>query len=118
MNINAYDPVQEKIDKQRTWVEVKRHRLLSRELPFRPYHIICKRYNTETRDNDYYIILLDDKPENRVYYKTQKDEFGRIKVNLKSIWSESTLKYITKNENIAVFLEEHTDDGDIYKLDI
>lgn len=118
MNLNAYDDVTPIINKQTTWIDIKKYQLLSREIKYRKYVTISKRFNKEFCDYDYFIILLDDYPSDRSYAITKKDDYGRIKINLASIWNQCCLKNYTKNCNISIKHIEHTDDGDIYQLDV
>lgn len=118
MNLSAYDVVNPKIDKQRTWVDIHKKQLLSREIVFRPYVTISKRYVKEDNSYEYFIILLDDCPFDRPYSNTKKDNYGRIKIRLASIWKESSLKYLEKDINIELIPVEHADDGDIYLLNV
>lgn len=118
MNLNVYDVINPKIDKQRTWVDVHKKQLLSREIVFRPYVTISKRYVKEDNSYEYFIILLDDCPYDRPSTGTKKDDYGRIKIRLNSIWEESSLKYYEKDINVELIPIEHADDGDIYKLSL
>lgn len=118
MNLNAYDAIHPKIDKKRTWINVQKCQLLSREIKFRPYVTLSKRYDKENNVYNYYVIMLDDFPFDRSYSKTNKDDYGRLKISLKSIWKESSLNYIEKDVNVSVELIESADDGDIYLLNI
>ena len=77
MNLNAYDTIHPKVDKQKTWIDVRKHQLLSREIKYRNYVTISKRYDKENQTYDYFIILLDDYPQDRPYAKTKKDDYGR-----------------------------------------
>ena len=38
MNLKAYDEITPKVDKTKTWVIVKNHNLLSREIKYRKYY--------------------------------------------------------------------------------
>lgn len=118
MNLNAYDVINPKINKAKTWVDVNKHQLLSREFKYRQYVTISKRYNKENNNYEYFIILLDDYPQNRPFSKTKRDNYGRIKISLNSIWQESSLSYYNFDSNVNVDLVDSADDGDIYKLDI
>ena len=51
MNLNAYDNVVEKINKQKSWIDIKKKMLLSRELNVRDYVLLTKRY-----DNKYDVL--------------------------------------------------------------
>lgn len=118
MNLNAYDDVSPVINKKATWIDIKKYQLLSREIKYRKYVTISKRFNKETSEYEYFIILLDDCPVNRSYAHTKQDDYGRIKINIISIWNDSSLRYYKNNSNVSIEHIEHTDDGDIYKLDV
>lgn len=118
MNLSAYDVIHPKIDKQKTWIDIRKHQLLSREINYRRYVTISKRYDKETKSYDYFIVLLDDYPQDRSYSRTKKDDYGRIKISLNSIWKESSLNYYDADTNISIELEEQADDGDIYRLSL
>lgn len=118
MNLSAYDEIHPKVDKKLTWINVDRYQLLSREITHRMFNTLCKRYNREENDYDYFIILLDDKPSDRNYAVTKFDDYGRIKISLKPIWKEAYLDKYKHDVNISITRVEHTDDGDIYKLNL
>ena len=118
MNLNAYDEISPKIDKQKTWIDVRKHLILSREIKYRQYISVSKRYNPTDHCYDYYIIVLDDKPDDRSFTRTRRDDYGRIKIRVNHIWQESSLRYFEKDTNISIELVEQADDGDIYKLNM
>ena len=118
MNINAYDNVEPTLNKQKTWVCPVHHILYSREIAKRRYALLTKRFNPKTNDTYYYIIMLDDYPVDRKVSKSYVDSFGRLKINISAIWNETSLRYIKTKSNINIEHIEHTDDGDIYYLDI
>ena len=118
MNLNAYDDIHPKVNKKLTWINVDRYQLLSREISHRMYTVLCKRFNLQENDYDYFIILLDNKPTDRNYAITKFDDYGRIKINLKPIWKEAYLDKYKYDINISITHIEHTDDGDIYKLNL
>ena len=118
MNLNAYDAVAQKIDKSKTWIDVDKCQLLSREIKYRPFVTISKRFNKQTVDYDYFIITLDEPPFDRVYTRTRIDDYGRVKINLRLIWQNTSLNTLEQDTNISITNVEHTNDGDIYKLDI
>lgn len=118
MNLSSYDIIPPTIDKKKTWLDTKFKQLLSREIKYRPYVLLCNKYVPECNTYDYFIILLDDPPLNKRASHVSIDNYGRLKINLKSIWDNSPLKYINKNQNVSISLREHADDGDIYYLDI
>lgn len=118
MNLNAYDNIKEEIDKTKTWIDVKTKKLLSREIKYRQYYSLLKRFNPKLKINEYFIALIDNPPENKVYRFTFRDDYGRIKLNITSIWNESGLMYYKENVNVNIKLIESDNDGDIYLLDI
>lgn len=118
MNINAYDNITEKIDKTKTWIDVNKHLLLSREIKFRKYYTLCKRYNPDLKIYEYFIILLDNKLSDRPCFNTRHDDYGRIKIRLHDLYLDSDLKYLEHDVNISIKHIESEDDGDVYQLEI
>lgn len=118
MNLNEYDNVKEQINKNKTWIDVKHKLLFSRELIFNNYISILKRYNVRTNTYDYYVALSKEPPINKNYDITTVDKYGRILINLSSIWYESSLVHINKNQNINIYHIESNEEGNIYQLDI
>lgn len=118
MNLNAYDSITEKLDKNKTWIDIRRKTILSREMKYRKYTCILKRYDPKTNINSHFIALLDNPPENRLYKSTIQDDYGRIKINIYSIWKETYLSDIKSDCNILCTLIESGDDGDIYSIDV
>lgn len=118
MNLNEYDSIKEKIDKNKTWVNVRKKQLLSRELANRPYNCLMKRYNQSTGSTSYFIAMLDKPPTDRKYKNTVRDDYGRIKISIANIWTETYLVRLEEDCNMMVSLVEHGEDGDIYLLDV
>jgi len=116
MNLSAYDSVKPKIDKTKTWVDTEKQILYSREIQYRPYVTLSKRYDPVCCDYEYFVILLDDYPEDRQYSRTNKDDYGRIKIKLTGIFKDCGLSELGTTQNISIEHIEHTDDGDIYKI--
>lgn len=118
MNLNAYDDVKEQVNKNKTWIDVKNKTLLSREIQYRRVTLLSKRYNIVSKSYDYFIIMLDDEPLDRDYVLTNRDDYGRVKIRLTKIWHDSSLATFDANCNIGIQHIDHTDDGDVYQLDI
>lgn len=118
MNLNAYDNVVERIDKTKTWIDIKKKCLFSREINKRSYYCLLKRYDNKINSYSYYIALLDNIPKDRTFKYTKHDAYGRVKIYLSCIWSESYLSQFGKDCNINIANVEHNDDGDIYLLDV
>lgn len=118
MNLSAYDNIKEKIDKNKTWINIKKKTLLSREIKYRPYYTLLKRYNPKSNTNSYFIALLDGIVFDKKCKHTNKDDYGRIKINLSEIWNESWLSQLESDCNIMIEVEQNENDGDVYLLDI
>lgn len=118
MNLIAYDNIKEKIDKNKTWIDIKKKQLLSREFKYHKYVSILKRYNNKTKAYEYYVALLDNPPFDKKFKCFTLDSYGRSKINVANIWKETYLSQLETNVNISVTLIEHDKDGDIYYLDI
>lgn len=118
MNLNNYDNIKEKIDKTKTWIDIRKKQLFSKELKYRPYISLLKRYNPKHHAYTYFIALLDDIPVNKEYSRTICDSYGRIKINLSSIWDDTYLNTLDSACNIMCNLVECEDDGDVYSIDV
>ncbi len=118
MNLNTYDNIKEKLDKTKTWVDIHRKQLLSREILYRPYIALLKRYDLNTSTYSYFIALLDKPSNNHDCKHTDYDSYGRIKLNLNTIWDNVYLNRLLCNANVDIKLVESEEDGDIYFLDV
>lgn len=118
INLNEYDDVSPKINKNKSWLSIKTKQLFSREIKFRPYVTIGSKYHPKLQFYSYFLILLDEPPDERTYSKVHRDDYGRIKISLKSIWNETSLQDYDKDVNINIKLTDHADNGDIYQIDV
>ena len=118
MNLNSYDNVTEKLDKTKTWIDLRKKTIFSREIKYRPYTCLLKRYNAKTNTYTYFIAMLNNPSENKKYNITKQDDYARIKVSLTSIWKETYLSRLSNNCNIMCNLVESDDDGEIYSIDV
>lgn len=118
MNLSAYDSINHKIDKNKSWVDIKKKQLLSREINKRQYSTLIKRYDVQTNTNSYYIAITDAPPKDKNSKKLKIDDYGRVKLSLASIWYETYLSQLDNNCNIMIELIEHDSDCDIYFIDI
>ena len=118
MNLNNYDGIIEKLDKTKTWVDIRKKLLLSREIKYRPYTCLLKRYNLKTNTYSYFIALLDNPPEDRTCKRTILDDYGRFKLSLSDIWKKTYLNELKSNCNIICELVESDEDGDVYSIDV
>lgn len=113
MNLNLYDNVKERIDKTKSWINAEYKLLFSREIKFRPYFSIMKRYDTERETYDFFIAMMDFPVVNKTCKKSKKDKYGRTKIPLTSIWNERNFV----DSNINVHLVDTSEEGEVYLLD-
>lgn len=118
MNLSAYDSIKEKVNKRKTWIDINKKTIFSREIKYRKYICILKRYNNQTNINSYFIAMLDNPPLDRHSKMTIQDNYGRIKINISDIWKETYLSELESNCNVMCDLIESDKDGDIYSIDI
>lgn len=118
MNFNIYDNVDDIINKQGTWINVRNKTLLSREIKYRKYTTLVKRYDNSSNNNSYYIIISDDTIPNKKYCYTKLDNYGRVKVKLNSIWNNTICKNLMQDTNINIDLVEFDDTCEVYNIDI
>lgn len=118
MNLNAYDDVTNSINKTRSWVDVNKKLLISREIKPRAYYSLLKRYDNKTNVISFFIAMLDKIDSNKVCNRVIVDDYGRVKIKLSKIWNECNLAQLETNCNICIELVESDDTGDIYYLDV
>lgn len=118
MNLVAYDKVKPSLNKQKTWIDVSHKRIISREINPRNYITFGKRYDKELQTSIFFIITLDNIPYDRHYYKSHVDDYGRLRIDVKSIWKDAGLCNIEDNTNITIKHIDSDNDGDIYELQI
>lgn len=118
MNLNSYDNIKEKVNKHKTWIDINRKQLISREIKYRKYVSLLHRYNPKLDTYSYFIALLDYPIQDKFYTIINRDNYGRIKINLKEIWNNTCLKEFDRDCNIECTLVESEVDGEIYFLDI
>ena len=117
MNLVAYDNVDNIANKKRSWIDVHKKVLYSREINYRKYLCFGKKFDADIGSTIFYIIMLDNEPYDRPAFKTILTNNGCIKVNINGIWDEIGLNKV-KTKYLNVFLKhiEHTDDGDIFEF--
>lgn len=116
MNLVAYDKVNTFIDKSKTWIEIAKKLLLSREIAFRKYVTFGKRYDKDISKTVFFVIVLDEPPVDRPAAKVLIDGYGRVKIGVKGIWEEAEFNKVSYDRNVDIKHTQHADDGDIYEL--
>lgn len=118
MNLIAYDKIHE-LDRTKDWICLKNKQLITKTIKYRKYYTFGKIYDSIYNSYNIYLILLDERPVDRKSSITFRDDYGRLKFNLLSIWkliNESNP--ITSDINVELIPDTHTDDGDVYILNI
>ena len=118
VNVYAYDIIDNKLDKNKTWINVAKQMLLSREINYYRFYTLAKRYNSDTNSYNYFIILANEKIPNSINSSTNKDNYGRIKIRLNRIFVESGLSRLKEDRNINIELISSDENSSVYKLDI
>lgn len=118
MNLNVYDNVTEKLDKTKTWVDVRKKQILSREIKYRPYYCLCKKLLFGSNITEYYIVMLQSPVEHMKCKRTVLDDYGRIKIRISDIWKNTYLSQLKSDYNIGIDLVESDEEGDSYLLDV
>lgn len=115
MNIFDYEPIEEIIDPNKTWVNIENKVLYSKELITKAYFTLGKKVNINNY-YEYYIIFLDNPPVDRGYYKRYVDSFGRCLIDLKHIWTELGFDRFENNRRVFVEFEEQSEDMIVYRI--
>lgn len=116
MSVTEYENVEQKLDRSKTWINIKYRKIFSREIIYKEYYSINKRFNKDLNEYEYYLITYDVPPLNQKVYKTYVDNWGRKKYWVDSIWNESNIQYYNKDTNIEVKIVEKADTYIVYKL--
>lgn len=118
INLLEYDDVSPKINKKKSWISIKTKQLFSREIKFKPYATIGSKYHPNIKGYSYYLILLDEIPDDRSYSRVHIDNYGRVKISLKSIWDKTSLINYDNDINISIELIDYADNAAIYQIDV
>lgn len=117
INLNVYE-IPQKLDKTKTWINVNKQQLLSREIKFRKYYVITSIHDIIEDRNKIYLILLDHNHQLYNINITKTDDYGRIKINLAEHYAVLNLDKYDKNVNIPIKYIEGDDESDVYLLEI
>lgn len=117
INLNAYDSVEPNFYNA-TWVNPYYKRLYSKEIEYKYYYSLFKRYNTNNRRYDYYLFMTNKHRTDIVLYSTMLSKDKTIKINLSPIWNDTNLNNIKQESRINFEKVEEDEDGCLYYLDI
>lgn len=117
MNLSAYDIVIN-TSSFKTWVDIKKKRLNSVEIPFYNYYYIAKRYNTFYKCYTYFLIFTNDRVDDPIPRAVYSPRKGLIRVDLRDIWNKSKLSTFKYDDKVDVKIVDKQDDCVIYELDL
>uniref|UniRef100_A0AAU8MJZ9 Uncharacterized protein n=1 Tax=Geladintestivirus 1 TaxID=3233133 RepID=A0AAU8MJZ9_9CAUD len=116
MNFTTYDNVNSKrLDRTKTWINPRYKQVFSAEIKYKNYYQIIVRYNTNTKENEYFVAFMDNKDEDNKSCRI--DELGRTRFSIANIWNDFC-NNITKETNIKLNYEESFDNVDIFRLSL
>ena len=115
MNLAAYDKIDNKVDKSKTWIDYKNKRIVSKQIKYRAYYAFGKRYNPNTNKEEFYLITSDSIIQDRPYAKTIKDNYNRLKYNLGTIYNDCFAE-LDKDISISLVIDSSQNDGEVYRF--
>ena len=116
MNLNAYDNVDESII-NKTWVNPRYRKLYSREIKYYPLYCLLKRYDNETKKDEYYVCLANYRDNEHDWHTTTKYN-NSVKISLSEIWNKLDVRNATNITYIIATLVDEESDGIVYRLGI
>lgn len=116
MNLSAYDEVQPKVDKSKTWIIPRSKTLSSHEIAYRRFYCILSRYEPKQNEYRWFIAMTDTRDTNHNFTPVFYNESGRIRVSLASIWEKSSLHKLENIENVDIKLIDNQLDGEVYEI--
>lgn len=119
MNLNEYEVTTRSIDRQKTWVDVKHHRIYSREIRGNYYNIL-KKINPISGDYDYFLGVFKQIPNisNFEVKLCNIDGFGRTSISLSlTNWRLLGFDCLDSDTQLSLTIVESDDNGSIYRFD-
>ena len=117
MNLAAYDSIGSKSGKTKIYTCSNYPYIITSEVKKRKYYCYVKRYEPNLGATLLFLVLLDDKPDDRQVCKTRQDEYGRLKFNLSPAIEIFNL-IPNHRYDVELILDTEADDGDVYKVNI
>lgn len=112
---NAYDAIEKKHSK--TYVDPKYKKLYTNEISIRKFYSFGKRYNPNTKENEFYLILSNDTTDDRNWHSITTRK-GLYNFQLFPIWRDSNLNYLNEITDITLRKVDEDADTIVYYLDI
>jgi hypothetical protein len=113
MLINAFDLVE---NNNNNVILSCNKKLYTNSIPFKPFYSIVKRYNTEGKKDEFYILMADDCSNDSVSWHSTNNLRTQIAINLKHSWKiiSPYIKDSTQNCDIEYVDKDST--CEVYKL--
>lgn len=119
MNIYSYDPVNIKLDYDKTWIDYEKGMLYSREFKLKTYFFVATKFDKLTRSLCLYIVFTNIKPEdNRVYGYASLDKCGRFRTSIKTVLPKLNYRTESKAENVDISIDDEDEDSIAYRIHI
>ena len=117
MALQEYETVQKRIDRNKTWINVKYKQVISREITTGYYNFVFK-YNKQYNDYEYFIIIgnaefADDSDYRKVYV----DDYGRGKMSIPSKLHNTLIGNKHSDFQISLELVDAGSNYNVYKID-
>lgn len=115
MTIYAYDPVDFKVNYNKTYINFKNGLMYSKEFKIKNYAFLATRTNKERNTTEVFIIFTNDIPNNNSkFYRINKDEYGRVKIPVQSVISG--IPHERNMMNVDISIDDEDDDNIAYKI--
>lgn len=116
INLFEYDVAKDQKDSN-TVVIKNRKSITSREITYRPYYILLKKFNPNTSTNQYFIAMLDEPDGIRKCSKTILDDYGRVRLYLNGQFNDIIHSSIIDDKYLKITKVESADNADIYLIE-
>lgn len=117
MSLLEYDIINNTIDKSKSWIDIAKQMIYSREILHRyRYYTFASKYNKDSNSYSYYLIHSIDNISNNSKIM-QFDDYNRAKIKVNTIFQELGFNPKDKNHNIKIQLVEEGKEYDIYLIE-
>lgn len=115
MTIYAYDPINTKVDYNKTYINFKTGLLYSKEFKTKNYVFLANRLNINSGVTEVFVVFTNTKPNNNAkFYTVSKDCYNRVKIPIHSILSK--IEHDDNILNINISIDDEDNDAIAYKI--